>query len=251
MDSPELPLVTAVMPTSGNPTRRRLAKLAIESFRQQSYANRRLLILNHGEVPFNLPDENIAEAMVTRPATLGELRNIAFEFITEGYVTTWDDDDWHARPRMAYQLAQLQGYQKQAAILTSYTTLDLATGEAFVRSCKAFSCGGCCGTIMFSAQEAARYTALDRKEDTLFALHFAAKQELHLAENSPLLYIRTCHSDNTSGREHVMNVKPTQRRELLGEERHLLEQMLETFVAIGAIDPLKLKSPSERRPHAG
>ncbi len=235
MDSP---LVTAVMPTSGSKTRRRLAKLAIESFRRQNYPNRRLLILNHGDTPFNLPDENIAEAMVDRPATLGELRNIVFDLVTDGYIITWDDDDWHARPRIAYQMKALLASGKEAAILTSYTTFDLATGLTFVRSCKAFSCGGCCGTILFPAAVAVRYMALNSKEDTIFALNFFARQALHLVENSPLVYIRTCHSDNTSGRDHILNVKTTQRRELTAREKKAFEKLRATFVAIGAIDPL-------------
>jgi len=244
MPSPEkpstTPCVTAVMPTSGTPSRRKLAKVAIDSFRRQTYANRRMLILNHGQLPFDLPDENISEVMVEKPATLGELRNIAFDFVTDGYIISWDDDDWMHESRITYQLTMALAKNKEATILRCYTTVAFDTGEAFVRYCTNFTCKGCCGTMLFKVREF-RYPALDRREDTELALCYLKEDQLLTLASTPQMYVRTCHDSNTSGREHIMVVQPKMRQALNRVEQRQVRRVLDEFVASGAIpsNPLR------------
>lgn len=226
-------LVTAVMPTSGSPERRKLARLAIESFRRQTHPNRRLLILNHGDVPFGLADDNIREEMVQRPPTLGELRNLAFDYLEPGtWAITWDDDDWHGQYRMHRQLSHALKVKQRAVILSCYMTVDLTSGEGFVRQGRKFRAGGCCGTILWQVGRE-RYPPRDMHEDSDFAVHFKERKQLGVIANPPSLYIRTCHGGNTTPREFILGRRLS--RELYQEEREQLDEVLREFKKLGVI----------------
>lgn len=211
---PSLPAVTAIMPTCGTGIRRQFARTAVRCWREQTHPNRKMLILNHGDQPLLCPDVaasmNIREVMVRRPGTLGELRNLAFAHLDTPYAICWDDDDWHAPTRISVQLQAALAAKAVASALTTYTTVDLAGKvEPFVRCCKCYQCGCCGGTLLFKVGEE-RYPALDRREDTAFAKLFKPLGLVRV-DNSPLLYVRTCHSENTSGREHILS--PTAYRD--------------------------------------
>jgi len=202
-----LPAVTAVMPTCGTGIRRQFARTALRCWLQQTHPNRKMLILNHGQHPLVAPDivasMNIREVMVQRPGTLGELRNLAFKYLDTPYAICWDDDDWHGPTRISVQLQAALAANVPASALTRYTTVDLAGKvEPFVQSCKYYRCGCCGGTLLFKVG-AERYPALDRGEDTAFAKLFIPLGLVQVG-NPPLLYVRTCHSENTSGREHIL-----------------------------------------------
>ena len=201
------PEVTAVMPTCGEGVRRQFARTSLRSFRLQTYENRRMLILNHGKVPLLHPDvaqnSNVREVMVQWPETLGGLRNIAFKLVDTPYIINWDDDDWHGATRIAQQMYAIQRRKVRASSLVRYVTYDLDTNESLVRSCLRFRCKCCGGTIMHKVGDE-RYEALSKGEDTAFARLFGAVGQLVQVHNDPLLYLRTCHGSNVSGRSHVL-----------------------------------------------
>jgi hypothetical protein len=205
----------------------------VQCFLEQTHPCRRLLILNHGEsLGWELP--GVSEIAVQRPPTLGELRNLAFEYLCPGdYAITWDDDDWHAPNRMHYQLANLLASGKRATALTSYINVDIRTGKCFVRSCRSFKCGACCGLILWRVGQE-RYPSLERSEDSQFALDFKARGQLHACLGPATLYLRLCHGGNTSGTDNLMRVR-TGRRGLVAEERAFVRHVLQHYVAAGAI----------------
>lgn len=226
------PLVTAIMPTSGTPLRRKLARIAVECFQNQTYPNRQLLILNHGETLALPPQANIREVLLQRPATLGELRNQAFQYLREGdYAISWDDDDWHGPDRIGIQYAHTKMTGLRAAALSTYVNVDVHTGDAFVRSCKHFKCGNCCGTLLYEIGKE-RYPQLDRREDSDFAMRFKNIDQLVDCAAPPTVYIRLCHGENTSGAEHIMRGLKYSRR-LEKHEKPRVRNALLTYAEAG------------------
>lgn len=108
------PTVCCIMLTRDRPA---MAKRAVESFRRQTYANKRLLIYNsntpieYGHVP--LPGIALGDGVSEIPAgdrglTIGELRNKANERADYDVLCHWDDDEWSHPNRIAEQVALLQ-----------------------------------------------------------------------------------------------------------------------------------------------
>lgn len=215
------------------PPRRALSQIAIECFLQQTHPQRQLVIVNHSDEPFGLDDRRIKELLVQRPPTLGELRNIGLDAADGDLIVTWDDDDWHAPERIA---VQVDGWRATggAVILGCYLACDVLTGEAYVRSCRHYSCGGCCGVILFPRTDF-RYPPLDKGEDTEFAKSFAGIGRLTVLENDPLLYFRTYHGTNTWSRNLIMTRIPGRSRELSAGERAKMREIIDLYVAAGAL----------------
>lgn len=226
-----LPIITAVMPTMGYGPRVKMAKLAMKCFLAQTYPNRKLLILNHGVEPIldNAPCQPgmVQEVKIHRSnqMSLGEVRNLAFTLAESDYWITWDDDDWHHPTRMTAQFNTRKKAKKAASVLASYTTIDLATGRAFVRTSRGFRCGGCCGTILFK-HTSRRYPHLNRHEDAQFAESFAAGGQLAVCADQPTLYLRTYHGGNSSPRNHVLNISARQRRPLTASELAFVQTII-------------------------
>lgn len=240
----DYPLITAVMVTSGTPSRQQLARVAIKCFLEQTYPNKSLLIINHGSW-LRPEDSRIREFIVQRPPTLGQLRNLAFQHLQPGdWFISWDDDDWHHPDRMALQYAAARMQGKQAVALTCYTTVDIHTGEAFVRSCHQFRCGACCGTILCQVNEH-RYPPLQTREDSEFALLYERQDQFAGCAAPPAIYLRLYHGDNTSGRERVMKIRSC-RRPLRKEEQVPVRKALLDYIEGGVIEsiPAQLKPAS-------
>ena len=93
-----LETIYGVMITGKNPNRFPMAKLSIESFFKQTYDNKHLLIIDDGYFDFNFSNEAVTHLKVSNGLTLGELRNIALDYLPVNSIwIQWDDDDWHHR----------------------------------------------------------------------------------------------------------------------------------------------------------
>ncbi len=231
--SQEEPLVTAVMLTGDHPSRRPLAAVAIECFLNQTYDNRELLVINQSSDKVGPESSLVREELVAPGKTVGELRNIGLDLAKGALVVSWDDDDWHAPARIATQAAACDALVC-ASILQRYTTVDLTTGEAFGRSCKTFPCGGCEGTILHT-RSVLRYPSLSKGEDTGFAKTFLDAGRLVVVDNDPLLYVRTYHGRNVSGRFHVIDRARRHIEPLNDWQIDRLRTILEAYVRTGAL----------------
>src|ERR1700743_454328 len=80
-ESASAPLVTAVMITGMHIARYALARVALECFKNQTYPNKELLIINHGPESLSCGDSRIHEVRVKKKEweTVGDLRNLAFK----------------------------------------------------------------------------------------------------------------------------------------------------------------------------
>ena len=116
------PFVSCLMVTRERPL---LAQLSIHCFKNQSYQNRELIIVDDGPDDglhnwvktqsderirfFRLPDEG---------QSLGALRNFALQQAQGSYLAQWDDDDFSAPLRLELQMAAIQMYRVQSCLLS-------------------------------------------------------------------------------------------------------------------------------------
>ncbi len=109
------PTVACIMLTRDRPE---YARRAVECFRAQTYANKRLLVVNSGEGPlFNEHGPYLLEPCFigADALSIGELRNLGCKSACEcdppfkpDIFVHWDDDDWSHPNRIAEQVALLQ-----------------------------------------------------------------------------------------------------------------------------------------------
>ena len=101
------PLVSCIMPTAN---RRRFVATAIGLFLAQDYPNKELIVLDDG-------DDAVADLIPREPGlryiraparqTLGAKRNAACAAARGEIILHWDDDDWYAPQRIAYQVGAM------------------------------------------------------------------------------------------------------------------------------------------------
>lgn len=125
-------LVTAIMPTRG---RQQWAKQALESFLNQSYQNKRIIILDDEDDP-SFPDGVFGEQLLYFQDrvryNIPQKLNKGCEFDKAAdIIVKWDSDDWYASTRIADQVRRLQRVGK--AVTTYYEILfhQSGTDKAF------------------------------------------------------------------------------------------------------------------------
>lgn len=204
-------LVSCLMMTGADPERIPFAVTAVTSFVRQTWLPRELVIINQSEgLPheFLLKDKlggikvpngaKIRERKVTRPATLGELRNIGLETAAGNWWLPWDDDDWHHEDRIASMMA-VRG-KNQAVIPTCHVRYNVSTNTAF----RYYNPGGCGGISLFSSKPEARYRALDREEDTFFMQDHYPQRVTWDNRGFAHIYLRFFHGRNVGDEKHIM-----------------------------------------------
>lgn len=101
------PLVSCIMPTAN---RRAYIPSAIQLFFEQGYPNKELIIVDDGEEKIGdlVPeDPDVLYIPVDKRSPIGTKRNIACEYAGGQLIAHWDDDDWYAPWRLAYQVEHL------------------------------------------------------------------------------------------------------------------------------------------------
>lgn len=99
-------LASCLMVTRGRPE---LARLAVECWRSQTWADKELVIVDDEDNPsFDAPPRGrVVYARLGRRKRIGAKRNRAAELATGDVFFTWDDDDWHAETRLSRQIAAM------------------------------------------------------------------------------------------------------------------------------------------------
>jgi hypothetical protein len=102
-----LPLVSCIMPTYN---RRAFITLALSSFREQTYPNRELVVVDDGS-------DAIGDLLTGQPAvryvrlerriSIGAKRNLACGAAGGEIIAHWDDDDWYAPDRLEMQVSPI------------------------------------------------------------------------------------------------------------------------------------------------
>lgn len=231
------PKVSALMITGKNSERYPLARVSLECFYQQTWANKEMVIINHGlEKVCKVQDPRVHEIMVQKPpgTTLGDLRNLSIEGSSGDWCMTWDDDDWHHPTRMENQMKVRQDdhlvtyvWQVRCSLTNMCAFYDkMPTGQQM--------------SVLYPRSLPVRYESLEAREDTKFMNWFGSRVvriDNHVANIGcdPTQYIRFYHGRNIWDFDHMMNgsdgqYKPQSNHvDLIPAHAVLLNQIVDRF----------------------
>lgn len=181
---------------TGKNGRESFAKTSVINFKEQSYKNKYLIIVNHGKPVLNRNNkDNIFEINVEK-TKLGTMRNIALELVPPDAIwTTWDDDDWRSKNYLSILFHQLNKDTSKKCLMYK-NRLDHNLNTNFTYQVHIAS-----GTYIFFCYKDPylRYDDLDTKEDAKTKQQILEKgSETIIYDNDPSLYIRFVHNNNTS-----------------------------------------------------
>lgn len=214
------------MITGKSHKRRRLAELAIQSFRAQSHRNiAELLALNTDPSDW-FKDDDIGGRLIELHAdpelTLGKLRNTAIDKAKGAYIMQWDDDDYHGQNRIARQFEPIRTGRAKATILVNELFHFLDTNETRMASAANWVHGGFPGTIIHPINVTARYPDKRLGEDSEFLDELAREIDIKAIDNDPCDYVRIIHEANTWDRKHFRDiVAQNSRPATLSEEAYV------------------------------
>ena len=212
------PKISALLLTGKCVERLALARVAVDCFFNQTWPNKELVVVNHGELSLvdYLPlSQRVAvrEVMFTRDEKLflGDLRNISMSYATGDWLIQWDDDDWHHPSRMEVQFSKTPpgfmstfGWQVRCNIETGSAFYDEMPGGQHMS--------------VFYPRTPLRYKQLNVREDTAFFEGFAGKHVV--IDNSvdsypidPMMYVRFYHGRNIWDQKHIMGGSMQRRDE--------------------------------------
>jgi glycosyltransferase involved in cell wall biosynthesis len=193
------PPVTCIMPTYN---RRPLVSRALEYFLRQDYANRELVIVDTGTDPVRdlVPETvSIRYLRVEPRPTIGAVRNLACEAADGEVILHWDDDDWHARHRIRYQVEALLQTNAEVVGLNRVFFYDLRDRSAwlyaYLQSQRLWLRGNSlCYRRTFWADR--RFPDIDIGEDTRFIENAHADRMSALPDST--FHVSVIHGGNVS-----------------------------------------------------
>ena len=168
------PLITAVMLTGKDRSRIPFCTMAVKCFLEQSWPNKELVIVNHGDWDVSLGcPENVREFHVER-TTMGLMRQECLDHARGDVVIQWDDDDISMPERMKVQAAPILSGEAEATFLGSQIRYSLVTNCALVGWNKRNA--GIDGTVCHRRRDKYAYQDVKAREDSIFRRHFAKSQ---------------------------------------------------------------------------
>ncbi|MEO8380957.1 MAG: glycosyltransferase [Acidobacteriota bacterium] len=169
------PLVSCIMPTHD---RRSFIPLALARFREQSYPNRELIIVDDGSDAIGdlVRDEpSVRYIRLDRRMSIGGKRNLACAEARGEIVAHWDDDDWYAPDRLLRQAAPILRGDADVTGLDNRFVLQMPLGRFWTTNRKLhssmFACDVHGGTLVFRRSiwtAGLRYPEANLAEDAVF-----------------------------------------------------------------------------------
>lgn len=191
-------LITCIMITGGYSDRKHFIKLSIDNFREQTYKNKHLVILNHGDRLDHDLDKmyNVTEINTTKDnQTLGDLRNMAFDYVPfNGIFCVWDDDDYRSVSFLKVLYTAMKRNGASAVCFTNrleYNMNNMFAWETYWES----------GFVHVLAKKhyMIKYDSLDSMEDVHLLARMRDLYIVHtMSHNDPRMYVRLIHTTNTS-----------------------------------------------------
>lgn len=183
--------------------RKHFVPIGIQNFMTQNIKDKYLVIINNSEtepkLSKNISGNNIYEFHIPKQKnnlSLGDLRNIALEFVPPGALwTTWDDDDWRA-PNYLEQLTSVMSSQKADIVfLKNRLEYNMNNGFSYRSEFKQAT------MPFFVAKKIAafKYLNCDSLEDVNVAKEYTRfGKKVYLWNNTPKMYLRNIHGTNSS-----------------------------------------------------
>jgi glycosyltransferase involved in cell wall biosynthesis len=189
------------MPTSD---RRWCVAQAIDYFLNQDYSRSELVVVDDGNdaVLDLMPrTERIRYIRLDTRHSVGSKRNIACEQARGSIIAHWDDDDWHARHRLTYQVEKLVAADADICGLTQPLFYDTRRHAAWQFMYPAggrvwLSGSSLCYTREF--WEKHRFVDIDVAEDTRFVWNAQSDRVVELED--PSFHVGIIHAHNVSAK---------------------------------------------------
>eukprot|EP00730_Choanoeca_flexa_P017716 TRINITY_DN8565_c0_g1_i1.p1 TRINITY_DN8565_c0_g1~~TRINITY_DN8565_c0_g1_i1.p1 ORF type:complete len:316 (+),score=67.62 TRINITY_DN8565_c0_g1_i1:352-1299(+) len=214
---PQKETIVGLMVTGKDAEHKQFALNAVESFLNQSYPSKALVIINDSpiyritdfirhpciiELDGSLRDDNHTRA------TLGELRNLGLAAVPGGAVyVQWDDDDWRPPSYLSGQYSAMMAANASACILRRQLRLFLHRNSSYIyEQMSTTRTPFVIGTIMARKtghNSGVVYPAAGKGEDWVFLQHMMeCVDQVHVWNNPPDAYFRVFHGHNTFDIEH-------------------------------------------------
>ena len=195
---PEPVWVYCIMITGKDRSRICFAKKSVNNFLNQDYKYKKLVIINHSQLPVthDPSSNNVFEFHVPREGnTLGDLRNIALQLVPiDAIWTLWDDDDYRSPNYLSFLYQNMVSSRSDVVLFTrryecNYNTKfvwEMEIPSGFV--------------IVFAKQDLrVKYLQKDSMEDVKLIDDFKKLgKKINVITNDPSIYIRLVHTNNTS-----------------------------------------------------
>jgi len=153
--------------------RKKLAKRSLLSYRNQTYRNNELIIIDDGEENYtslfkelSLKEIKYIKIKKKPENNLGYLRNLSLEAAAGDFITQWDDDDWYHPDRIQTQVDVL--LKGNDACCLSNTLMHIDQAPYFHHPFISLFRKGTPGSIMHRKDPKIRYPELRRGEDDVY-----------------------------------------------------------------------------------
>jgi len=194
-----MPLVSCIMPTFN---RRPFLPLALESFRNQDYPTKELIVVDDGtdavrDIVQGAP--GVRYLRLECRTSIGEKRNRACAAAEGAIIAHWDDDDWYAPSRLREQISPLLSAKADLTGLANSYLLELPAGRFWRTRAelhrRMFTGDVHGGTLVYWKRlmsEQLKYPAISLAEDAVFILAAlrAQKRLLRLSNDGVFVYVR-------------------------------------------------------------
>ncbi|HEY7534371.1 MAG TPA: glycosyltransferase family A protein [Thermodesulfobacteriota bacterium] len=182
-------------------------KRAIQSFKDQKYINKELVIVYENddistkEFLGKIFDNDIIkiEAVASPKMTLGGLRNLSISECNGEYFCQWDDDDWSHNNRLVFQMEVIQKSRMPACVMFHWLIFDALENQAYVSNRRPWEGSILCKKSLII--EELKYEDNNRGEDTTIVKKLFSKN-LIFPVVMPKLYIYVYHGKNAWLDEH-------------------------------------------------
>ena len=193
-------VVYCLMVTGKDEQRIDFARGSVKNFMDQDFGSKKLIIINHHptlRVTNDTRHDDVVEVAFDKSEgrTLGDMRNLSLDMVPTGALwTTWDDDDY----RHPTYLSQLHGHlvdnYADAVFQTHRYEYNYKTGFAW-----GFKNDDGFWIVFARKTKNVKYHRADANEDIDIRQQVtSASNRVYIWKNSPYLYVRTVHGNNTS-----------------------------------------------------
>lgn len=188
--------VYCLMLTGHIESRRPYALNSIRNFKDQTYTNKHLIIINQSKKKLlTHPYHNILEVYVNNEnKNLGELRNISLQFVPPKSIwTTWDDDDWRNSKYISIMIQEMYRYNVDFLMFQNRVEYNINNNFLFISQLKSGFMTFFCVQNPFI-----KFEHISTLEDVKVKEYALKNLSYYIIDNNPLLYIRLIHNSNTS-----------------------------------------------------
>lgn len=187
--------IYCLMITGKDEQRYKFANISITNFKKQTYENKKLIILNHGNQDIvKNKESNITEIKMNKThLSLGDMRNFGLNLIPLNSLwITWDDDDWRSDNFLKILYNQL----KDNDVVFIQNRLEYNLNNRFIYKSH-FSNG--MPFFLTRKIEIIQYLDKDSLEDTeIYNSYVDNNFKIKIIDNDPRMYIRIIHTNNSS-----------------------------------------------------